>query len=91
MLECEAPEGTPDEVVQAVTVVLEALWRGGFKAVATCDFEDELPARGGIERYPHPCSVSGVSASFVGVVVEEPDVTREKKRMSSVISSGNIR
>ncbi|GGQ45580.1 hypothetical protein [Streptomyces mutabilis] len=66
VLECEAPEGTPDEVVQAVTVVLEALWRGGFKAVATCDFEDELPARGGIERYPHPCSVSGVSAASSG-------------------------
>ncbi|MEU6104471.1 hypothetical protein [Streptomyces flaveolus] len=54
LLECEAHAGTPAEVVQAVASVLEALWRGGFKAVATCDFEDELPARGGIDRYPRP-------------------------------------
>ncbi|MFF9378825.1 hypothetical protein ACF1BB_30425 [Streptomyces griseoluteus] len=63
VLECEAPAGTPDEVVQAVTAVLEALWRGGFKAVAACDFEDELPARGGINRYPRPACVSGASAA----------------------------
>ena len=54
VLECEAPAGAPDEVVQAVTTVLEALWDGGFKAVAACDFEDELPAHGGIGRYPCP-------------------------------------
>ncbi|MGW7340014.1 hypothetical protein [Streptomyces sp. NPDC054808] len=54
VLECEALAGAPDEVVQAVTAVLEALWRGGFKAVAACDFEDELPARGGADRYPRP-------------------------------------
>ncbi|THA65760.1 hypothetical protein E6R60_33025 [Streptomyces sp. A0642] len=55
VLECEAAGGAPaGEVVQAVTAVLEALWRGGFKAVAACDFEDELPARGGIDRYPYP-------------------------------------
>ncbi|MER7057904.1 MULTISPECIES: hypothetical protein [unclassified Streptomyces] len=54
VLKCEARAGAPDEVVQAVTAVLEALWHGGFKAVATCDFEDELPARGGIDRYPRP-------------------------------------
>ncbi|MFD5309013.1 hypothetical protein ACGV4K_08165 [Streptomyces sp. WAC8370] len=63
VLECEAPAGTPDEVVQAVTAVLEALWRDGFKAVAACDFEDELPARGGIDRYPRPASASGASAA----------------------------
>ncbi|MEU0853511.1 hypothetical protein ABZ387_37220 [Streptomyces flaveolus] len=55
VLECEAPAGTPaEEVVQAVAAVLEALWGGGFKAVAACDFEDKLPARGGIDRYPYP-------------------------------------
>jgi hypothetical protein len=55
VLECEAPAGTPaEEVVQAVAAVLEALWGGGFKAVAACDFEDELPARGGTDRYPYP-------------------------------------
>jgi hypothetical protein len=54
VLECEAADGAPAEVVQAVTAVLGALWHGGFKAVAACDFEDELPARGGIDRYPRP-------------------------------------
>ncbi|MFJ6074019.1 hypothetical protein ACIQFU_24810 [Streptomyces sp. NPDC093065] len=66
VLECEAPAGTPDEVVQAVTTVLEALWLGGFKAVAACDYEDELPARGGIDRYPCPASASGASAASSG-------------------------
>jgi hypothetical protein len=64
VLECEAPAGTPPEVVQAVTAVLEALWRGGFKAVAACGFEDELPARGGIDRYPRPASCGPASASL---------------------------
>ncbi|WP_217235528.1 hypothetical protein [Streptomyces sp. AC555_RSS877] len=54
VLECEASAGAPADVVQAVAAVLEALWRGGFKAVAACDFEDELPARGGADRYPFP-------------------------------------
>ncbi|MGC9500018.1 hypothetical protein [Streptomyces sp. WG7] len=57
VLEREASARTPAEVVQAVTAVLEALWRGGFKAVATCGFEDELPAHGGIDRYPRPAPV----------------------------------
>lgn len=63
VLECEAPAGTPDEVVQPVTAVLEALWHGGFKAVATCDFEGGLPARGGIDRYPRPTSTTASDAS----------------------------
>ncbi|MFD5730487.1 hypothetical protein ACFWMT_30845 [Streptomyces sp. NPDC058368] len=54
VLECEATSGAPAEVVKAVTSLLEALWREGFKAVAACDFEDELPARGGMDRYPLP-------------------------------------
>lgn len=66
VLDCEAPAGAPAEVVQAVTSVLEALWHGGFKAVAACDFEDELPARGGIDRYPRPASASGASAASSG-------------------------
>ncbi|MCG8970207.1 hypothetical protein [Streptomyces sp. CL12-4] len=63
VLECEATDGTPAEEVQAVTTVLEALWRGGFKAVAACDFEDELPTRGGIDRYPLPASGSGSASA----------------------------
>ncbi|WP_157848215.1 hypothetical protein [Streptomyces exfoliatus] len=50
VLECEAPaESGPGAVAAAVTIVLETLWCGG-----ACDFEDELPARGGSERYPLP-------------------------------------
>ncbi|MGW2296842.1 hypothetical protein [Streptomyces violaceorubidus] len=63
VLECEASEGTPAEVVQAVTAVLEALWHGGFKALAACDFEDELPARGGADRYPRPAPAPDGSGS----------------------------
>ncbi len=66
VLECEAYEGTPAEVVQAVTAVLEALWHGGFKAVAACDFEDELPARGGSDRYPCPVPAPGGGAVSSG-------------------------
>ncbi|MFF8592764.1 hypothetical protein ACF061_15180 [Streptomyces sp. NPDC015220] len=54
VLECEACAGASAEVVQAVTAMLEALWRDGFKAVAACAFEDELPARGGTDRYLLP-------------------------------------
>ncbi|WP_351234283.1 hypothetical protein [Streptomyces sp. NPDC002133] len=55
VLECEAPTGAqPGAVVAAVTTVLECLWSVGCKAVAACDFEDELPAGGGIARYPVP-------------------------------------
>ncbi|MDQ0847370.1 hypothetical protein [Streptomyces sp. V1I6] len=61
VLECEAPVGAePDAVVAAVTDVLEMLWCGGWKAVAACDFEDELPARGGSERYPLPSPSEGL-------------------------------
>ncbi|MFE5614442.1 hypothetical protein [Streptomyces sp. NPDC056524] len=55
VLECEAAAGAePGAVVAAVTAVLETLWRGGWKAVAACDFEDELLACGGRECYPLP-------------------------------------
>ncbi|MFB7592220.1 hypothetical protein [Streptomyces sp. NPDC056169] len=55
VLECEAPaEARPGAVVDAVALVLEALWEMGFTALAACDFEDELPASGGRDRYPLP-------------------------------------
>ncbi|MGW0468485.1 hypothetical protein ACWDX6_25015 [Streptomyces sp. NPDC003027] len=53
VLECEAPVAAePGVVAAAVTAALETLWCGGWKAVAACDFEDELPAHGGRDRYP---------------------------------------
>jgi hypothetical protein len=64
VLECEAPAGVPPaEVVAAVAAVLETLWRGGFKAVAACDFEDDLPACGGLARYPVPAVSDGAWGS----------------------------
>lgn len=62
VLECEALAGSPADVVAAVADVLEALWRGGFKALAACDFEGELPACGGRTRYPMPAGPEGIRA-----------------------------
>ena len=51
VLECEASPGAGGvEMVAAVTVVLETLWRAGYRAVAACDFEDELPAGRKMQR-----------------------------------------
>ncbi|MFE6787841.1 hypothetical protein ACFVFF_36875 [Streptomyces sp. NPDC057680] len=67
VLECQAPaESEPGAVAAAVTIVLETLWCGGWKAVAACDFEDELPARGGSERYPLPSPSKGLSQVRMG-------------------------
>ncbi|MFD9247366.1 hypothetical protein ACFV0D_36690, partial [Streptomyces sp. NPDC059556] len=67
VLECQAPaESEPGAVAAAVTIVLKTLWCGGWKAVAACDFEDELPARGGIDRYPLPSPSEGLSQVRMG-------------------------
>lgn len=39
-----------DTVFDVVKRVLVALWDADIRAVAACDFEDELPWRGGIGR-----------------------------------------
>lgn len=55
VLECEAvPGAAPAEVTGAVAGLLRTLWDIGFKALAACDFEDELPGNGGSARYPFP-------------------------------------
>lgn len=36
--------------VETVSRILESLWGARAQAVAACDFEDELPWRGGIQR-----------------------------------------
>lgn len=49
VLECEPLEGTPLEgEVHALSAVLRTLWDSGFRAVAACDFEDQLPEEGGL-------------------------------------------
>ncbi|MEV6203368.1 hypothetical protein AB0M64_25845 [Streptomyces sp. NPDC051771] len=45
------PGATPAEVVEAVAALLRTLWDMGYRAVASCGFEDELPDAGGIARY----------------------------------------
>ncbi|MEU9854660.1 hypothetical protein [Streptomyces sp. NPDC047974] len=46
-----SPGATPAEVVEAVAALLRTLWGMGYRALASCDFEDELPDAGGIARY----------------------------------------
>ncbi|MFJ7631041.1 hypothetical protein ACIQZN_31665 [Streptomyces sp. NPDC097595] len=68
VLQCQATAGAPaEEVVQAITAVLETLWHEGFKAVATCDFENALPAHGGLDKYPIP--TTGSSSGGAGASV----------------------
>ncbi|KII00505.1 hypothetical protein LP52_01415 [Streptomonospora alba] len=45
--EDDRPEGV---AVEVVTRILNSLWGNGVRAVAACDFEDELPWSGGIAR-----------------------------------------
>ena len=42
-------DGAP-AVVELATTILTQLWNHGFPTVAACDYEDELPWRGGIAR-----------------------------------------
>jgi hypothetical protein len=42
-------DGAP-AVVELTTTILTRLWDRGFPTVAACDYEDELPWRGGIAR-----------------------------------------
>lgn len=41
------PNTSTEEYIAAVGNLLCVLWRAGCKAAAACDFEDELPRRGG--------------------------------------------
>jgi len=51
LVEFDADDGYADEAaVQTVTDILNKLWESGLQAVASCDFEDELPWSGGIDR-----------------------------------------
>jgi hypothetical protein len=50
-LEIEPLANAPRErYVAAVATLLESLWATGYAAAAACDFEDELPRRGGYQR-----------------------------------------
>ncbi len=49
-LEAEQPTAA-DRMLGTSAQVLAALWESGRPAVAACDFENELPWQGGIERF----------------------------------------
>jgi len=44
-----ASDATRTVLTKAIGGLLEALWAKSIKAVAACDFEDELPQQSGIE------------------------------------------
>jgi hypothetical protein len=51
LVEVESPEGIDrGRVVWLTGRLLEILWRNDYEAVASCEFEDELPQDGGIGR-----------------------------------------
>ncbi|MUL40457.1 hypothetical protein FZ103_04560 [Streptomonospora sp. PA3] len=51
LVEFDADGGVSDEAaVRTVARILNGLWENGLQAVASCDFEDELPWSGGIAR-----------------------------------------
>jgi len=35
------------DYINNISMLLTSIWKNGFKAVAACDFEDELPRKGG--------------------------------------------
>jgi hypothetical protein len=51
LVEVDAEESVADRaVVETTSRILNTLWDAGHRAVAACDFEDELPWSGGIQR-----------------------------------------
>jgi len=46
------PGATRASYVAMIATLLEELWQPGNRAVAACDFEDELPRKGGHPRAP---------------------------------------
>jgi hypothetical protein len=41
-------------IVEVTSRIVIAMWGAGIPAVAACDYEDELPWRGGISRISEP-------------------------------------
>jgi len=58
------PRSTPrrEDEVKYVARLLETLWSRGFPAVASCDYEDELPHHGGYRDTSLPWPSGIVSA-----------------------------
>ena len=50
-LDIESKLGVPTAAyVLGVSRLLEALWSEGWDAIAACDFEEQLPRKGGLQR-----------------------------------------
>lgn len=55
LLDVVPTEGAARErYVPRVAALLEVAWNAGMRAVASCDFEDELPRSGGIASLKEP-------------------------------------
>jgi hypothetical protein len=51
IVEVEAePEASDGSIVALTSRIIESLWDSGWAAVAACDYEAELPWKGGLER-----------------------------------------
>jgi hypothetical protein len=44
---CVPAKAATEEQIAAVSVMLNALWSQGIVAIAVCDYEDDLPQKGG--------------------------------------------
>jgi hypothetical protein len=55
IVEVEAePEATDRSIVALTSRIVESLWASGWAAVAACDYEAELPWKGGLDRLNQP-------------------------------------
>jgi hypothetical protein len=55
IVEIEAnPDGSNASILATTAKIVTALWDAGYPAVAACDYEDELPWRGGLARLNAP-------------------------------------
>jgi hypothetical protein len=51
IVEVEAePQASDRSIVALTSRIIESLWDSGWAAVAACDYETELPWKGGLER-----------------------------------------
>ncbi|MEV6971999.1 hypothetical protein [Kitasatospora sp. NPDC093806] len=60
-IDAEAAPGGPS-LVEPVSRLLTAAWARGYDAIASCDFEDELPDAGGLPRYAATAPIATVIA-----------------------------
>jgi hypothetical protein len=75
-----SPDATNRDQVDYVARLLQTLWSSGFAAVASCDYESELPHHGGygVTSLPWPAGrVNGVTSGTEG---GDPQPARVSRR-----------